>query len=116
MEAGATALLFHSAGIPVQLIRTITSVFVSLERHHRVASLKYELRNRNPRFLCSSLSCGDLLIHKNSSAPDLVSAEGTLALRDALRTPSQPGALAKLGESLNVVKDRMAPHVRREET
>ena len=41
----------------------------------------YELRNRNQRFLCYSLSCGDVLIHKNSSAPDVPSAEGTLALR-----------------------------------
>ena len=62
------------------------------------------------------MSCGEILIHKNSSTPDVVSAEGTLALRDALRTPSQMGALAKQGESRNVVKDRMAPRTRREET
>ena len=77
---------------------------------------KYELRNRNQRFLCYSLSCGDILIHKNSSTPDVPSAEGTLALRDALRTPSPPGALAKQGESRNVVKDRMAPRTRQERT
>ena len=27
----------------------------------------YELRNRNQRFLCDSLICGEVLIHKNSS-------------------------------------------------
>ena len=34
------------------------------------ALFTYELRNRNQRFLCYSLSCGDLLIHKNSSPPN----------------------------------------------
>ena len=40
--------------------------------------ITYELRNRNQRFLCYSLSCGDVLIHKNSSAPTWGPAPRTL--------------------------------------
>ena len=38
---------------------------------------EYELRNRNQWFLCSSLSCGDVLIHKNTSPPSVPPAEGS---------------------------------------
>ena len=41
-------------------------VFITSERSY----LPYDVRNRIQRFLCDSSICGEVLIHKNSSAPN----------------------------------------------